>query len=54
MPDRIPWLAVVLLPGIAVQRREDIAWLGDFERCLAFAILLQEGEYRARWQDQSR
>ena len=41
IPGRVPWLAVVLLPGVAAQRNEDISWLGDFERCMAFAILNQ-------------
>ena len=46
IPDRLPWLAVVILPGIVAQRHEDISWLGDFERCLAFAILqkIERGE----------
>ncbi len=39
MPDSIPWLAVMLLPGITQQTQDNIAWLGDFERCMAFAIL---------------
>ena len=34
------WLAVALLPGLALASRDDIGWLGDFERCLAAAILL--------------
>lgn len=38
---RSQWLAVVLLPGLASIAREDISWLGDFERCMAAAILLK-------------
>ena len=38
-PNALPWLAVVILPPIHTLRREDIGWLGDFERCLAWAIL---------------
>lgn len=34
------WLAVTLLPGLALASREDVGWLGDFERCMAAAILL--------------
>lgn len=34
------WLAVVLLPGITHVSRDDLGWLGDFERCLAAALLL--------------
>lgn len=33
------WLAVVLLPPLVNQAESDIGWLGDFERCLAAAIL---------------
>lgn len=33
------WLAVVLLPGIATQSQGDLGWTGDFERCLAAAML---------------
>ena len=38
-PASLPWLAVVVLPFIVNQVREDISWLGDFERCLGVAIL---------------
>jgi len=38
-PGSLPWLAVVLLPFIVNQRREDMGWLGDFERCMAWTIL---------------
>jgi hypothetical protein len=34
------WLAVVLLPGLANTARSDISWIGDFERCMAAALLL--------------
>lgn len=37
-----PWLGVVLLPGVADLAPEDIAWLGDFERCLAWAWMDRE------------
>jgi hypothetical protein len=30
---------VVLLPFIVNQAHEDVSWLGDFERCLAWTIL---------------
>jgi len=35
----LPWLAVVVMPFIVNQAREDVAWLGDFERCMAWTIL---------------
>lgn len=33
------WLAIVLLPGLLNLTREDVGWLGDFERCMAAAII---------------
>jgi hypothetical protein len=39
MPAKLPWLAVVMLPAMTITAKLDISWLGDFERCLAFAIL---------------
>jgi hypothetical protein len=38
-PKTLPWLAVVLLPSLLNQRRDDIGWLGDFERCMAWTII---------------
>jgi hypothetical protein len=38
-PTSRPWLAVVLLPFIVNQSRDDVSWLGDFERCMAWTIL---------------
>jgi hypothetical protein len=38
-PASLPWLAVVLLPSLLNQSRNDVGWLGDFERCMAWAIL---------------
>jgi hypothetical protein len=38
-PSSLPWLAVVVLPFILNQSHDDVAWLGDFERCMAWAIL---------------
>ena len=38
-PASLPWLAVVLLPAIALQSRDDVGWFGDFERCLAWAMI---------------
>ncbi len=40
-PASLPWLAAVLLPSLRNQRLEDLAWLGDFEPCMAWAILDQ-------------
>jgi hypothetical protein len=39
MPGDLPWLGVVILPGLATSAQSDVSWLGDFERCLAFTIL---------------
>ena len=36
------WLAVAILPPLALVARDDIAWLGDFERCMAAAMLLPQ------------
>jgi len=33
------WLAVVLLPHLMALAQADVMWLGDFERCLAAALL---------------
>ena len=38
-PRSVPWLGVVLLPTVAIVPPEDLDWLGDFERCLAWAII---------------
>ena len=38
-PPAGDWLAVVLLPALTLTARSDLVWLGDFERCLAAAIL---------------
>lgn len=32
-PNSLPWLAVVLLPGLLAQSQDDLGWLADFERC---------------------
>lgn len=40
-PAELPWLAVLTLPGLAFAPAA-AQWLGDFERCLAWA-LLEEG-----------
>jgi hypothetical protein len=39
MPGELPWLGMVILPGLALSAQSDVSWLGDFERCLAFTIL---------------
>jgi hypothetical protein len=39
MPQELPWLGVVILPGLALSAQSDVSWLGDFERCLAQTIL---------------
>ena len=40
-PDHLPWLAVLLWPWIVYQSRDDVSWLGDFERCMAWTILAE-------------
>ena len=47
-PASLPWLAVVLLPPLLNQSRDDVGWLGDFERCLAWTILA--GQTSADWK----
>jgi hypothetical protein len=38
-PTSLPWVAVVLRAGLANQPREICSWLGEFEWCMAWAIL---------------
>lgn len=38
-PPAVPWLATTLMPGIASQSHERIVMLGDFGRCVAWAII---------------
>lgn len=38
MPDSLPWLAVLLHPT-AVLAGAALSWLGDAERCLAWALI---------------
>jgi hypothetical protein len=42
-PKHLPQLLIALHDGIAAMPRETISMLGDLERCLAWAILAQEG-----------
>jgi hypothetical protein len=35
----VPWLAVLLLPGMAAMPAETVAKLGDMERCLAWTLI---------------
>lgn len=42
-PAVLPWLSVVLLPGMLLQAKNDIGWLGDFERCMAWTIIDNAG-----------
>ena len=41
-PELTPWLGVVLLPALNFQTLKDVRWLGDFERCMAWAIMSDE------------
>lgn len=38
-PSSVPWLGVVLLPTVVTIPPEDLGWLGDFQRCLAWGII---------------
>jgi len=38
----VPWLAVLLLPGMAAMPVETVAQLGDMERCLAWTLIKSE------------
>ena len=38
-PPRGRWIGAALLPGLATLSRDDVAWLGDFERCMAAAMI---------------
>jgi len=38
MPASLPWLAVMIHPTVAVEAAA-LPWLGDLERCLAWAII---------------
>ena len=42
-PEVLQWLAVVILPSLLNKSRDDVGWLGDFERCLAWTILTPDG-----------
>jgi hypothetical protein len=37
-PASLPWCAVILTPN-AARQIDQMDWLGDFERCLAWAWL---------------
>ena len=39
MPASLPWLAVLLTPSIITLPKASILALGDFERCLAWALI---------------
>lgn len=41
-PAGYPWLAIVLMPGIAALSRDDTLMLGDIERCVAWSIIAQQ------------
>jgi hypothetical protein len=48
-PDRLPWCGVVLLPPLLLPPHPPaLKWLGDFERCLAWAWLDRLRGCRAR------
>jgi hypothetical protein len=38
----VPWLAVLMLPGMAAMPVETVAQLGDMERCLAWTLIESE------------
>lgn len=41
-PRGYPWLAIVLMQGVALLSRADILMLGDIERCAAWSIITQQ------------
>jgi len=43
-PKSLPWLAVVLLGALANQPPDITAWLGQFERCMGWAILAERAK----------
>jgi hypothetical protein len=46
LPATLPWLAVLLLPT-AEAWGDAMQWLGDYERCLAWAILEENQESKS-------
>lgn len=47
LASSVPWLAAATLPHIANQNKENIGWLADFERCLAWTIIEMARESQA-------
>lgn len=39
MPATLPWCAVIILPTIMLEARTEVGWIGDFERCFAWALI---------------
>jgi hypothetical protein len=39
MPPSLPWVGVILLPAFFKMKSSEILWAGDFERCMAWAII---------------
>lgn len=37
-PQAVPWLAVLIWPGLALHP-DAVGWLGDLERCVAWALI---------------
>ena len=44
LPPPTPWLAVILLPTVSTLGIEQVAMLGDLERCLFWGIVEATGE----------
>lgn len=40
-PGAQPWLGEVMLPGCRMSATEPLNWIGEFERCLGWTILLE-------------
>lgn len=40
-PPTTRWMAVALLPSLGLLERADLLWLGDFERCMAAAMVIE-------------
>lgn len=59
LPLPVPWLAVVLAPGIVTLSRESLGMLGDLERCVFWTLVgtdrLNEPAHGAdAWQEEAK
>ncbi|MCC7376985.1 MAG: hypothetical protein IT581_20160 [Verrucomicrobiales bacterium] len=47
-PGKLPWLSVVVMPGMVFMSRDTVGMIGDLERCMAAAILAKHGLWPGR------